>query len=116
MLSCRGLLGVLLILALVLGTAQFMPASAEMQSNVQSSAMKAMTSDPSVSGMCDKCLKKAAATHSCFGVCVGVQAVLPVASVFRVFARAPLEFRVERQFNGATAPPDLPPPKLSDLV
>jgi hypothetical protein len=75
-------------------------------------AMKGMTSDLSTSGMCDKCIKKGLAKHACFAVCVGLHAVLPVANVLRVAARAPLDPLAERQFNGAGAPPDLPPPKL----
>jgi hypothetical protein len=113
--TCRGFLALLLVLALALGTGRPMPAAAEMQSGAQASkmVMNAMASDLSMSGMCDKCVKKEPATHACFAVCVGVQAVLPVLAVLRASSRAPLYPLVERQFSGSAAPPDLPPPKLN---
>jgi hypothetical protein len=85
-----------------------------MQGGVQASdmVMKGMISDLSMSGMCDKCIKKDQAKHACFAVCVGLHAVLPVASVLGAATRAPLDPLAERQFNGSGAPPDLPPPKL----
>ncbi len=75
-----------------------------------------MTSDLSMSGMCDKCAKHEGATHSCFAVCVGVQAVLPVMIVLRVAVQAPLDPFVDRQSDGTAGPPDLPPPKLNILI
>jgi len=95
-----------------------MPSAAEMQSGAEASkmVMGAIASDLPMLGMCDKCIKKDPATDACFAVCVGIQAVLPVASVLGGAARVPLHPHVERLFNGSTSPPDLPPPKLSVLV
>jgi hypothetical protein len=117
--SRRALVAVLLVvLALVFGTGHPMPAAAEMPGGKQASAMamNAVASDASPSGMCDKCLKKDLATHACFAVCVGVEAVLPVTSVVRAQARASLASLVERQFHGAAGPPDPPPPKPGVLA
>ena len=116
--SGRGFLALLLVLALVIGTGQPMLAAAEMQSGAPASGMimDAMSSAVPMSGMCDKCITKDQATHACFAVCVDVQAVLPVTSILRVCARAPLAPLVVRRFNGSAAPPDLPPPKLNGLV
>jgi hypothetical protein len=112
--TCRALLALVLVLALALGVSRPMPASAEMQVGMQASdmVMKSMMSDLPISGMCDKCVKKDQTKHACFAVCVGLQAVLPIASMLRVAARAPHDPLAERQFNGSGAPPDLPPPKL----
>ena len=132
--SCRDFLSLLLVLALMLGTAQHLASSAEMQrgapaSNLAMSAMdsdmsmsglcakcaKAMESDMSMSGLCDKCAKKGSATHHCFGACVGAQVIMPSIGFAPISAGAtPVPF-IEQQFSGSSTPPDLPPPKLTVL-
>ena len=78
--------------------------------------MDTMGSDLSMSGMCDKCTKKDPATHACFAVCAGLQAAVPVVCIIRVPARSLLTPFAERQVDGSTVSPDLPPPKLSVLA
>jgi hypothetical protein len=78
--------------------------------------MSAIASDLSMSGMCDKCIKKDSTARACDPVCAGVQAVLPSARIPTAFARARIAPIAERQFKGAATPPDPPPPKPSVLA
>jgi hypothetical protein len=93
-------------------------AATDMQRSPQASDMsiKAMASDPSMSGMCDKCIKTEFDKRACIPACVGVQAVLPVSEIPRDFVRALIASAAERHFRGLTAPPDPPPPKLNSLA
>ena len=127
--SCRDFLSLLLVLALMLGTAQHLVSSAEMQRgapapNLAMSAMdsdmsmsgvcakcaKAMDSDMSMSGLCDKCAKKGSATHHCFGACVGAQVIMPSIGFAPISAGATPAPFIEQQFSGSSTSPDLPPP------
>ena len=112
---CRCFFSLLLVLALVLGTVRSMPAAAEKQHVAQALelVMDAMASDTWMLGVCDKCIKKNPAIHACFGVCVGLQAVLPAVLIQRYSAKAALAPFAERQFDGSVASLDPPPPKLS---
>jgi hypothetical protein len=117
--TCRGLLVVMLVLAVVLGTGGTMTsAAADTQHPPQASdmAMKAMASDPSMSGMCDKCIKTEFDKRACIPACVGVQAVLPVSEMARDFVSALTAAALERHFRGLTVPPEPPPPKLNSLA
>ena len=115
--SCRDFLSLLLVLALMLGTAQQLASSAEMQRGAPASnlAMSAMDSDMSMSGFCDKCAKKGSATHDCFGACVGAQVIMPSIGFAPIWADATPAPFIEQQFSGSSTPPDLPPPKLTVL-
>src|SRR5262249_26494591 len=99
---CRGFFSLLLVLALVLGTVRSMPAAAEKQHGAQASmVMNALASDTWMLGMCDKCIKKNSAIHACFGVCAGLQAILPAVIIQRNSAKAALAPVAERQFDGS---------------
>lgn len=115
---CRGFLAFLLVLALMLGAGRPVPSAAEIHggATVTPMLMSAMALDLSMSGMCDKCPKKDSAMRGCAGVCVGVQAVLPVPNIQLISARALLTPFAERRCDGSAAPPDPPPPKLIFLA
>ena len=115
--SCCDFLSLLLVLALVLGTAHHMASSAEMQRGAPASnlAMSAMDSDMAMSGLCDRCAKKGSPTHDCFGTCVGTQAIIPSVGFAPIWANAIPNPFIAQQFSGSTTPPDLPPPKLTVL-
>ena len=114
--SCRDFLSLLLVLALVLGTAPRVAASTEMQCAAPASNLiNAIVSDVSMLGLCDKCAKSFA-THACFGACVGsTQAILSAAGFAPIRTNMNLAPFIEQLFSGSDAPPSLPPPKLSDL-
>jgi hypothetical protein len=117
--TCRGLLVVMLVLAVVLGTGRTMTSAAnDMKRSPQASdmSMKAMASDPSMSGMCDKCIKTEFDKRACIPACVGVQAVLPVSEMPRDFVSARIFSAADQHFRGLTAPPEPPPPKLNSLA
>jgi hypothetical protein len=78
--------------------------------------MSAIASDLSMSGMCDKCIKKDPTARACYPVCAGVQAVLQSASIPTAFARARVAPIAEQQLEAAATPPDPPPPKPSILA
>jgi hypothetical protein len=113
--SCRGFLVFLLALALVLGTGWPMAVAAGKQhgDKAPDMVMSAVASDIPMSRMCDNCINKNPVIHACFVVCVGLQAVLPAASVLRETAEAALTPFTERQFHGSAAALDPPPPKLA---
>ena len=115
--SFRDSLSLLLVLALMLGTAQHLASSAGMQRGTPASnlAVSAMMSDMSMSGLCDKCMKKGSATHDCFGACVGAQVIMPSIGFVPIWAVATPAPFMEQQFSGSSTPPDLPPPKLTVL-
>jgi hypothetical protein len=116
---CRGLIIVMLVLAVVLGTGRTVAsAAADMPHRTQAwdMAMKAMASDPSMSGMCDKCIKTEFDKRACIPACVGLQALPPVSDLPRDFVSAPIASAAERHVRGSTAPPDPPPPKLNSLA
>lgn len=95
-----------------------MPSAAEMHGGTTVTPMliSAMALDVSMSVMCNKCTKKDSAMRGCSGVCVGVEAVLPVPNIQPISARARLTPFAEQRFDGSAAPPDPPPPKLIFLA
>jgi hypothetical protein len=115
--SCRDFLSLLLVLALMLGTAHQLASSAEMQRGAPASnlSMSAMDSDMAMSGFCDRCAKKGSATHGCFGACVGAQVIMPSNGFAAIWAKATLAPFIEQRFSDSATPPDLPPPKLTIL-
>ena len=115
--TCRDFLDLILVLALVLGTAHPMASSTEMQRGAPASnlAMSVMGSDMSMSGLCDNCPKKGSATHDCFGACVGTLAIMPSVGFAPIGTNTTLAHFMEQLFNGSSSPPDLPPPKLTAL-
>ena len=78
-------------------------------------SMKMAPTGTSAPPMCDKCMKGGPAAHTCSNVCVGVQAVLPAASLSLAAVRVRLSSREEQDGESTRAPPDPPPPKLSLL-
>jgi hypothetical protein len=113
--TCHRFLTLLVVLDLLLGTGRSTSVAAEMECSAQ--ALKvivhALASDPSMVGMCGRCGEKAPSSQRCFAGCVGIQAVLPVVGILRVSAKASLGPLVEWRFNGSSARPDLPPPRLT---
>ena len=116
--NCTGLLALLLVLGLVLGSGRLVTAAHEIQNGAKAPilVMNPMAPHMTMSGTCEKCLGKDPATHACFVVCFGVEAILPDTNIVRVLARAPLSPLADRQLNGSAVPPDPPPPKLSVLA
>ena len=102
----------LLVLALVLGTGQPMPAAGEAQVGTAASMiMGGMASNAVKSSMCEKCTDKGATTLACFAGCVGVQGVLPATTILRLSTLVALAPLMERQLGDTIAAPDSPPPK-----
>ena len=114
---CRDFLSLLLVLAVVLGAGHRTLSFAEMQHGAPASnlAMSAMESGMSMSGLCDRCVKKGPTMHACFGSCVGAQVIAPSIGFAPIWAEATAALFIEQLFSGSSTPPDLPPPKLTVL-
>ena len=113
---CRGLLAVLISLALVASGA--MPPTAGMQrsDNGTGTATAAMASDSSMPGGCNQCVKPDRATHSCFTVCIAINALLPVTIVLPALAKTAPVALVGQRPRSSPSSPDPPPPRLIVLA